>query len=300
MALTAQHSQAWKLILEKRTALATPIYEEALGNSNYQGEVKAHKTVNIVLPGTSTTSAYTGADISFNTPESTSDTLTCDQMRYYADQVRHDVQQGSIYDILADYAQSAAQQLALDVDAYVATLHSSITTNTYGSSASPIVVGLDQVGGEILPSRVLARMARKITASNGDVSDLRVVVPDWFADALLMETSAKLTNRGDVTSEYGVLTGKMPILAGGFKGIYVSTEVPNTADDLWKVMAGSPKSSITIARAISEATTGEREGNFASFIKGLLVFGAKVPKQDNMALATLRPGTDGNGNSLLI
>lgn len=298
MALTAQHSQAWKLIAEKQTDLAIPIFEQALGNSHYQGEVKANKTLNIVTPGSVSTSAYTGADITFATPATTSQTFTCDQMNYYAYQVTHDVQQGSIFDILKIYATKGAQKLALDVDAYLATLHSSITTNTYGTDGTPIVVGLDAAAGEVLPTRALSRLARKITSANGDVSNLQTAVPEWFADALLMEISGKLTNRGDVTSEYGVLTGKMPVIAGGFKGIYVSTEVANTAGDLYKVMAGTPDSSITVARAVDEAAAGQREANFADYVKALLVFGAKIPKEDNMALGTFRPGTDGNGNSL--
>jgi hypothetical protein len=177
-------------------------------------------------------------------------------------------------------------------------LHTQIITSLYGLDAAPVTVGLNQVAGEVLPSRALSRMSRLITIANGDTSNLNVVVPPWFADALLIEIGAKLSQRGDQTSQYGVLAGKMEIVAGGFKGVYVSTQVAMVGAN-YKVMAGSPDSSLTVARAISEATTGEREANFASYVKGILLFAAKAPKEDNMALGTFAPGTDGNGNSLL-
>lgn len=300
MALTAQHSQAWRLIAEKQTDLAIPIFEQALGNKHYEGDVKANKTLNIVIPGTvASSTTYTGADITFSTPATTGDTFTCDQKKYFAYQVTHDTQQGSIVDILGIYAKKGAQRLALDVDGYLASLHTSITTNVHGSDASPITVGLDTVGGEMLPSRALARLLRLITEANGDVSNPSVTIPPWFADGLLMELGAKLSQRGDTTSQYGVTVGKMDVMAGGFKNIYVSTAVANTTGTLYKVMAGSPDSSITVARAIDEASMGEREANFAKYVKALLVFGAKIPQETNMALGTYNPGTDGNGNSLL-
>lgn len=299
MALTAQHSTAFRRLAENQADLAVPIFEQALGNNHYEGDVKSNKTLQIVIPGTPSTTTYTGADFTFSTPATTSDTFTCDQKSYYAYQVTHDTQQGSIFDILQIYAQKGAQAMALDVDAYVASLHSSITTNVHGNSTTPIVVGLDTQGGEMLPSRALSRLTRLITDSKGDTSNLQVVIPPWLADALLIEVGAKLTQRGDQTSQYGVTVGKMGIVVGGFNGIYVSTNVANTASDKYKIMAGTPDSSITIARAISEASTGERELNFAKYVKALLVYGAKIPLEKNMALGTYTPGTDGNGNSLL-
>lgn len=298
MALTAQQSQAWRLIVEKQTDLAVPIFEQALGNTHYEGELKANKTLNIVLPGTAGTGAYTGADFTFSTPSTTASQLTVDQQRYFAYQVTHDVQQGSIIDILSIYAQKGATKLALDVDAYLAGLHTSITTGLYGIDAAPVVVGLDTAAGQVLPSRALSRLTRLITNQNGDTSNLQVVIPPWLADALLIEIGAKLSQRGDQTSQYGVMVGKMDIVAGGFKGIFVSTQVATVGLN-YKIMAGSPESSLTVARAISEASTGERELNFAKYVKALLIFGAKAPKEDNMALGTFAPGTDGNGNSLL-
>src|SRR5688572_11707703 len=157
MALTAQLSQVWKPRIEAYLD-KLPVFREALTNSHYNGEVGVNRTLNIITFGDISLSDYTGADISFDTGSTTGITFTTDRKRSFGFQVLDTDQQGSISKLVDEFSKRAAIALALDVDAFLATFHSSITSNVYGDDTTPIVVGFDSASNEVLPSVALAKL----------------------------------------------------------------------------------------------------------------------------------------------
>lgn len=291
MALTANLTQAWKERIEAYLQKA-PIFIEALTNKHYEGEIKSNATLNIVSVGEISVSTYTGADISFDTMATTGITFTADQKKSFAFQVLDTDKIGSMVDLINSGSQKAAQAMARSVDDYISGLHSSITTNVYGDSTTPIIVGFDNVAGEVLPSVALSVLQQKLAEANADQSKPQVVVPPWLASYLLQEFGIRNTSGGDSASQVGVNIGKLslPPIAG-FAGIYVSNNVANTASEKYKIMAGTPESSITFGMALDLVESGRLQNNFGSYVKGLNVYGGKIPYESHMALGTFNMGT---------
>lgn len=291
MALTANLTQGWKERIEGYLQ-KLPIYAQALTNKHYEGEVKMNATLNIVSVGEINVGTYTGADISFDTMATTGITFTADQKKYFGFQVLDTDMIGSMISLMNSGSQKAAQAMARDVDNYLAGLYSQITTNVYGTDAAPITVGFDSVAGEVLPSVALSVLQQKLAEANADQSDPKTVVPPWFAAYLLQEFGRRYTAEGDSAGKAGVSIGKldMPPIAG-FSEIYVSNNVHNTAGTLYKIMAGTPDSSITFGMALEKVESNRLQNNFGSYVKGLNVYGAKIPFEAHMGLGTFNVGT---------
>ena len=293
MALTAQFQQAWQERIEAYLN-KIPVFV-ALTNKHYEGQIKQNAILNIISVGEISTAAYTGADITFDTLATTAVTFTADQKRSFSFQVLDSDNVGSMFGptgLINTGSKKAAQKMARDVDDYLATLHTGITTNVYGSNATPIVVGFDKVVNEVLPSVALSALQQKLAEANADQSSPKVVVPAWFAAYLLMEFGVRYTAGGDSAGQVGVNIGKLdlPPIAG-FGEIYVSNNVANTAGAQYKVMAGTPESAITFGMALENVETGRLQNNFGSFVKGLNIYGAKIPYESHMALGTFNAGT---------
>lgn len=293
MALTAQLLETWKPRAEAYTDKKA-VFVQALCNRNYEGEAKENATVHILTVGDVSVSTYSGGwnDSDFASLSTTKVDFSVDQKDKILFRVNDTDQLGSAIKLLDNGMERAAVAIALEVDAFIAGKHSEITTNVYGSDASPIVVGFDSGSGEVLPSRALSRLQRKLAESNADQDAPNVVVPAWLADALLVELGVnRATALGDQLSRLGVTTGLLQgVTAGGFSQIYVSNNVVNTASAKYKVMAGTPKSAITFASAIDKLESGRIQNDFADFVKGLYVYGAKVPFETHMALGTFDAG----------
>lgn len=292
MALTASIPQAWKLQLEPLFNRLT-VFEEALTNRHYEGDMKTNGTLNIVSSGDITISNYTGtpwADSDWEDMSTTSQAFTLDQVKDFKFVVDDVTAVHTFFDLVKRGSQNAMIRMQETIDTYLSTFHSSVTTNLYGTDETPIIVGLD-TATDVLPSAALARLFRLMTDSSADMSNVNVVVPTWFADGLLKEFGVgRATVGGDQVSKLGIKQGKLDFTAGGFSGIYVSTAVPNTAGAAYKVMAGTPDSSITFAKAIDKVETGRLQNGFKDFVKGLYFYGAKVPFQAHMGLGTFTPG----------
>ena len=291
MALTAQVAQAWKERIEAYLNKAA-VFANALTNNHYEGDLKGNGTLNIVSIGEVTVGTYTGADVTFDDLATTGITFTADQMNYFAFQVPDYIQQKSMIGLLNGGSKKAADAMVRKADDYLASLHSTITTNVYGDDTTPITVGFDTTGGEVLPSVALAELQLLLATANADQSNVKTVVPAWLASYLLMEFGIRNTTGGDSASKVGVNIGKLnlPPIAG-FSEIWVSNNVANTASAKYKIMAGTPESSITYASALEKVETGRVQANFADFVKGLQIYGAKIPYETQMALGTFNQGT---------
>jgi len=292
MALTANLTQTWKERIEAYLNIF-PVFKDALTNSHYEGDIKTSKTLNILSVGEITTHDYSGSDFTFDDLATTGITFTADQQKAFYFQFKDTDKIGSAIDLIEIGSRKAGESLARSRDSYIAGLHTGITTNVYGTDGSPIIVGFDGTANEVLPSVALATLFQKIGEQNGDQSAVNTVVPMWLASYLIQEMGRRFGGGGDAYSSVGAKIGKLelPFPIAGYKSIYVSNDVANTTSTLYKVMAGTPDSAITFGAAIDLVESGRREANFASYVKGVNVFGAKIPFEKHMALGTFNQGT---------
>jgi hypothetical protein len=297
MALTAQKATAWKKQIESEFENQS-VYGPALTNNHYEGELKANATLKIVSIGDVSESAYSGAWTAGDWADlaTTSQDFTLDQKRKFLFKVVDTDQAQSMLTLLQEGARKAAYTMVNTKDAYLASFHSSITTNVYGDDTTPITVGFDSAAGNVRPSVAMSQLYTMLASSNSNQDSVNVVVPVWLAQMIIIEQSARGTSLGDASVNKGVNTGLLSgVSVGGFANIYVSNNVPDTTvgslSTLAKVMAGSPSHSITTASVIENVETLRLELDFATGVRGLWYYGAKVPFQQHMSLGTFNQGS---------
>lgn len=271
------------------------VYKTALTNNNYEGEAKEGGTVKAFYVSDVSTSAYAGGWDDSDWAELTDNavTITIDQKTKFLFKVTRVDSEFSAINLIDQGSQRAAQAVGDTVDQYIAGLHTQVAAgNAYGTDDDPIAVGLGN--GETKPSLALARLMEKLVDAKAPTGDCRVVIPSWMGTMLLTELGVnRATALGDKLAGASVKPGLLINDIAGFREIHVSPNVPtdtNGADEtVYKVLAGSPM--ITFASAIAEVNTLELQNDFATGVKGLYVYGAKLPRGQYMALGTFTKGS---------
>ena len=304
------NEQNWARRVESYLAQPITVYKEALTNNHYEGEVKGKATLNIRSFGELTYGDYTGIGLEsswWQTLSETNQTVAVDQVKYTNFQVPDPDQTTTEANLVEEGSMKLAYQISRMYDDYLATEYSQIVTNLYGntggtawsgaggqSGTGPIVVGFNSTAGNILPSVALANIYEMLVANNSDVSDVRCVVPAWLGNFLLQELGVRFTPSGDDALKGQYQSGmRLPIpeqMISGFKQIWMSNLVPNTGNQYYRIMCGSPASSITFASHLETIETVRIQSGFGTGVKALTVFGSKVPFEGHMALGTFNRG----------
>lgn len=268
----------------------TYVYVSALTNRDYEGEAKAGGTVKVFRVNNVSVSDHTGpwTDNDWQALGDTAYELQIDQEKRFIFKLSRVREQFSAIRMLDQGSQRAAQAIGDVIDQFVASRYTQVNAaNYYGDDVTPITVGLGS--GETRPTAALAKLKEKLVAAKAPAQGARVVVPEWFGTALELELSGRATALGDAATR-GEVANK-PGFMGSIMGfdIFVSPNVPNTAGAKYKVLAGQPL--ITFASAIEEINTVDLQNDFATGVKGLFVYGAKLFDGNAMALGTFNRGT---------
>lgn len=298
--------QAWRSRIEQYLTQPLTVYKEALTNNHYEGDVKGKATLNIVSIGELTYGDFTGVDADWTWQSITpsNQTLTIDQVKYTNFQVKDPDQTTTEINLLDQGSRKLAYQVSRMYDDYLSSLYTEIVTNLYGASGTtawsiggfsgngPVTVGFNATAGQTLPTVFLSNMYQILANANADLSGPRAVVPPWLANYLLQELGIRWTPTGEEAIKKGSPTGLLPISGNisGFEQIYVSNLVPNTSGSAYRVMCGSPASSITFASALETVETTRIQNGFGTGVKALAVFGSKIPFEGHMGLGTVNQG----------
>lgn len=297
--------QAWRSRLEPYLTQPIAVYKQALTNNHYEGDVKSKATLNIVSFGELTYGDYTGTDITFQDLTDTNQTFAVDQVKYAAFQVDDPNQTTTEINLIDQGSKKLAYQIARMYDDYIAGLYTQITTNVYGaggttawsqggySGTGPVTVGFDNTKNEILPSVALSAMRQIAVQNNAEMSAPNVVIPPWLDAMIKQELGLRVGALGDKNKMSGVAVGLQEGIRGfaGWNDFWVSNLVPNTSGAAYRVMGGTPDASVTFASALEKVETTRLQARFATGIKALAVFGAKIPFEGHMALGTFNIGT---------
>ena len=269
------------------------VYVQALTNNNYEGEAKKGGTVKAYYVSDVTVDDYTGAwtDNDWDLLSDNEVTIQIDKEKKFLLKVPRVREKFSSLNLIDQGSQRAAVAVGDVIDQAIAANYSSIVVgNAYGDDTTPITVGLGS--GEITPSVALARMLEVLVDAKSPRTNPRIVIPTWLGTMLYIELSGRLTDLGDAATkgQFAVSTGFLTNLGG--LAVYVSANVPNTSGAKYKVMAGDPM--ITFASAIEEIDTIQLQNDFATGVRGLYVFGSKLPRGEYMALGTFNKGSYGS------
>ena len=146
---------------------------------------------------------------------------------------------------------------------------------TLGTDEAPVVITKENVFDAIMDAGL------KLDEANVQTDGRFMVVPHFVA-SMLARSPQFLSANNEVAKNGYVGT------AGGFQ-IYASSNVPNTAGEKYKVLAGT-RQAISVAEQISSIKTYEPEGTFATNVKGLHVFGVAVVQPDALLTMTVNRG----------
>ena len=285
MAVTTFIPEVWSArILDK---LESNLVYVNLMNRDYEGEITAYgDTVHIASYGDVTIKDYArGTDIAAPEDLSTTDqTLTIDQMKYYNFAV-DDVDKAQMRtDLLDRYAARAGYGLSKVADGYASGLLAAGTlvttqsaTDKFGNDTKPIELTQPSQAYDML-------VDLQILLDDMDIprNGRWVVVPNAFKG--LMEKDDRFVKTGSAQAENRLARG----FAGSAAGfdIFTSTLVPNTSGSKYKIIASTNRAG-TFAEQLLETEAYRPEKRFADAIKGLHVYGAKVVRPDEVAVATV-------------
>ncbi len=273
-------------------------------NRDYEGEIReAGDSVKINMIGDVTVNDYT-KNTDINSPEALNDgdvMLKVDQQKYFNFQIDDIDKAQTKPKVRAEAARRASYGLRKVIDGFIAGLYTDIpTANSIGTDGSPIT-GTWLTTGTLAYDRLVDLGVLLDNTETPDEGRF-VVVPPWFEGYLLKDdrfvsfgTAANMArllsgSLGGVANNpapqpHNGMGGVQPIgRAAGFD-VYKSTQVKNTSATKYKIIAGHPMA-WSFAQQVLNIEGYRPEKRFGDALKGLVTYGAKVVRPENLALLT--------------
>lgn len=238
---------------------------------NYSNKVKKFGDT-IHFPGLAdpAVNSYTGT-VSYENLNAGDVSLLIDQRNYYAFDVTDVEQAMADVDLKGSQAERAGYVLRKSCDTYLMGLYTEagnvLTADTTCDTASI----LSDIGG----------LKQALAENNVEESDMWLVIPPWVQLKLELAGIKFSINEG-INGKGGMMWAKIL----GFD-TFVTNQVVNTATTpVSQIMAGS-YNAIVFAEALMKSEALRAETAFATHVRGLHVFGAKVVKPKELATIAL-------------
>ncbi|MFG2380568.1 P22 phage major capsid protein family protein [Streptomyces avermitilis] len=244
-------------------------------NHDYEGEIKkVGDTVHIKMLGDVTVKTYTsGQDITYEDVPDAEATLKVDQADYFAFKV-DDIDRAQAGDEMAARTDAASWKMAEKVDSYVAGLYTQVQSANVLPSTS--ITSGDAAYNALVDLKV------RLDECNVQANGRYVVVPSWYHGQLLKSTN--FINAEKAADGGAALRNGQVGRAAGFD-ILMSNAVPIISGNDYAVMAGV-RDAISFADQVTEIEPIRLQNTFASAVRGLHVYGAKVIRPDALAVLT--------------
>jgi hypothetical protein len=275
MALEHLKPEIWSRLLLKRL-------NDALGYRNvctteYEKEITQFgDVIKINEIGTIAVNSYSNTSTSALTIQTLTDAqklLNIDRAKYTAFWVDDEDRAQIKGDAVIQAIQQQAWSLANEVDEYIAGKHLEAGITVTGTWAA----GTDVTSTNVL--KYVSLIAQKHDEANTPMNGRWIVVPPWFYQKMLLSKIALDTQNTAVLG-----TGAV----GNYMGfdIYVSNNVPHgSGTDRAAVLSGY-RGSIALATQILKSKSMDTiEIGFKRLFKSLMVYGAKVIRPNNLAVA---------------
>lgn len=233
----------------------------SLVNRNYQGDISSEgDTVRIQTPDAITTGSYTGADISFQSLTSATQSLTIDVSNYFAFLVDDVDQAQANVPLMQGYMQEASFSLGDDFD-------EDVFSEYVNADSSNVIGNTTLTTSNIYSTMVTAK--KNLSLSNVPSQNRWVVLSP--AEVALLEDSSEFTSASDLGDS---------IKRTGFAGRIAGLEVfeSNNLRDGGSIryLLYGYTGAITAADQIVKTEAGRSEKKFSDFVKGLHVYGLKT------------------------
>jgi len=283
MAITNFIGEVWAAQILQSLQKSLVYGQAGVINMDYEGDVKGKgDTVRITAHGPITIDNYNKVT-GIGDPEELDDastTLEITQAKYFNFRIE-DIDKAQMNVKLMESAtRDAAYQLADVADQYIVARMVAGAGNAVGADGSDKIFDgtTDLVTEELLEVKV------KLDEANVPTEGRFVVVPPWVVKWLLQEDA--IVNPTWSGVEGVMLNGEIAKLFG-FR-ILQSNNVPNTAGDHYKVVAGVARAT-TFADSVNETEAYRPDKFFADALRGLHCYGAKVIDPSCLCVLTCAP-----------
>ena len=246
-----------------------------VANTDYQGEIRSFgQSVKIVQPGPVTIRSYTPgttAELTVEQVDVAGQTLHINQADYYAFEVEDADNAQARAQVLSQQIVQAAWGLRDTVDAYIAGLYGDAAVAVGGTSAT----GVDITSTNVI--KYLMEAFSKLSETNTPKQGRWAVMPPWLINKAVMAGIVQKTDN-NAMFENGMI-GK----AFGFD-LYESNNVTGlSGTNRFPVLFGY-RGSIAMATQVLTSEIVRPSKQFVTLAKGLLVFGAKVTRPNNLGV----------------
>lgn len=304
----------WSSKINKRF-YATTVFGE-ISNNDYSGEISGLGDKVIIMNSpTVTISDYTiGSTLTYERPPMEKVEMVIDKAKSFAYKVNDVEKFQTKADYMAEFADAAAQQLKVAIDAsvlqnsnfYAAPLAANkgnaagaksgqiklgalASTTTAGDNALKLVSGTASTG-ECNVFDLITRLSAVLDEQNVPENDRWLLVPPLFRTRLAQTTQATALIQGSETSMYR--NGKIGMVDRWT--LYVTNQLytaaatggTGAAPTCTYIMAGH-KSALCFASQISTVESMKDPTDFGMLIRGLNVYGYKVVKPESLASAVV-------------
>jgi hypothetical protein len=257
-----------KVALEAVQVFASPL----VVNRNYEGDIAGPgDTVHITSLVDPTIRDYTAhSDITIDTVSDDDETLVVDQAKYFAFEVDDLEKRFAIAGgvAISESARRAAYKLRTEVDTRVA---------TQAAADADVQVDAGTLSSPAEAYELLVELSVLLDDRLVPEGGRFVVVTPAFHGQLLLDN--RFVGAGTSNS---VLTNGLVGQAAGFT-VVKSTNVAD-GDNGKAIIAGN-NNAITYAEALTEVESSRMEKRFADLAKGLLVYGSKVCRPEQLVAA---------------
>jgi len=283
MAITNFIGEVWAAQILQNLQKSLVYGQVGVINRDYEGDVKGKgDTVRITAHGPISIDNY-NKSTGLGDPEELDDastTLEITQAKYFNFRI-DDIDKAQMNVALMESAtRDAAYRLAEIADEYIAGIMAAQAGNAVGSD------GADKVfdGSTNFVTEELLEVKQKLDEANAPTEGRFVVIPPWVVKWLLQEDA--IVNPSWSGVEGVMLNGEIAKLFG-FR-ILQSNNVPNTAGDHYKVVAGVARAT-TFADSVNETEAYRPDKFFADALRGLHCYGAKVVDPECLCVLTCAP-----------
>lgn len=255
--------------------------QEGIVNRDYQGEISAYgDTVKINSIGAVTIGDYV-KNTNMADPETLTDatrTLKITESKYFNFQVDDIDQAQQNPKVMQQAMQEAAYALRNQADQHIASHYvDAHADNLIGSDLAPETLAGDKDAYELLVD-----LSVKLDEKDVPEQGRWVIVPSWFHGKMLKDD--RFVKNGTADGVNTLMNGQVGAAAGF--NVLKSNNVPNTAGEKYKIMAGT-NIAISYAEQINQVEAYRPEKRFADAVKGLHLYGSKTIRPEALAVATL-------------
>lgn len=241
----------------------------ALVNTNYEGEVSnVGDSVRIMKPSAINVGTYSvGSDVTVQALAPTALTLSIDQQKYFAFDLDVVDETQSAIEMLQAGLSQGVYELADEIDAYVFAQYTEAGLDSYETGTNAWTLGTDGSG---IPA-FLGALVQKAEDNNIRAEELVLVAPPAFRNALTQHFGGT----GDGVSSEVNVRGAMGETYMGVN-VVISNNLTTASNVTHGLAFNLNDQGIALAEQINKVTVSERELQFATLVKGLAVYGAKV------------------------